>query len=253
MVTVVIPTCNRNELLAKTVLSVLNQSSLPKAIIIVNNGTGKVELPFDSNLIKIIDIMPFAGVSQARNFGAYLAKSEYIAFLDDDDMWETEYLEKAQEIIREESPDAIIARKDILYDGQIKPYKNANGKINMNNLLVKNPGVGGQNTIVKRSSFIAAGGYDVKLVTSEDKSLIIEFMLKNYQIVTAPHMQAIIRKDPRERLTNSKNMRLGLRMFLSKYSHLMTFQQRFANVKKIIKHDYHYFISRWLKTGSDND
>lgn len=240
MISVVIPTCNRSDYLKASVEAVLNQSYLPIEIILINNGDTKIDdsVTTLSSLIKVVDIMPFAGVAQARNFGVILACSEYIAFLDDDDLWECEYIEKVQKIISEKKPDGIISRVDQLIKDKITSFKSSSDYPNLSDVLKFNPGYVGSSIIIKRTTFLKVGGFDVKLVTSEDKSLIIEMMKNNCIIIHSSHIQCILRQHDGVRLSNHSSMSQGVELFYNKYKNLMTFEIKSYNLYKL-------FLYKW--------
>lgn len=104
-VSVLIPTKNRKDLLQRSLKSVLNQSIVPEEIIIVNDGSIDQTKTFLENFklknknlnLKVIHIKNSGGVNFARNQGIKEAKSEWIAFLDDDD----EFFSEAIKIIKE--------------------------------------------------------------------------------------------------------------------------------------------------------
>jgi len=149
----VIPTCNRNDLLTEAIRSVLQQTRKPDEIIVVNNGSGDVALPADINSqVTVLTMMPFAGVAQARNFGATNASGDFVAFLDDDDLWSKNYLENIETAINR-GAQIIISRLDKYVDGQILAFKQAHGKITLDRLLVYNPGITGSNTVIARAVF----------------------------------------------------------------------------------------------------
>lgn len=241
-ISVVIPTCNRIELLKEAVQCVLEQSNPAYEIIVVNNGSAPLLENLFPQPVKIFELPPFSGVANARNQGAVAANGEYIAFLDDDDLWEKDYLKKAATLINEMKPDCVITRLDRLENHQVKPYKNAEGKINLHNLFTWNPGIGGQTTIVRREAFLATNGYDNELPPSEDKSLIIEFLLQRYFVVSAPHIQSILRVHNLPRLTDAEFMQRGISRFLKKYREKMTLPQKNFNWVKI--HYYRYLVNR---------
>ena len=98
MISVIIPTYNRASFLKEAIQSVLNQdyfvrdASVPFEFLVIDDGStdnteeivksfrGKVKYHFKEN----------GGVSAARNLGLELARGEYIAFLDSDDLWKEE-------------------------------------------------------------------------------------------------------------------------------------------------------------------
>ena len=95
-ISVVIPTYNRCDLLKRAISSVFNQTIRIKEIIIVDNGST------DNTHEMISSLFPYTtyihekrkGVSYARNLGIKNCNSQWIAFLDSDDVWEPQKLEK---------------------------------------------------------------------------------------------------------------------------------------------------------------
>src|SRR5512147_1757694 len=79
---------NRQKLLLETVESVLRGNEIPQEIVIVDQSDAPLYLldhlrtPRDCEISYIH--LQSTGASRARNMGAQLAKSEIIAFLDDD-------------------------------------------------------------------------------------------------------------------------------------------------------------------------
>jgi glycosyltransferase involved in cell wall biosynthesis/Tfp pilus assembly protein PilF len=95
-ISVIIPTCNRPDMLARSLRSVLAQTQLPREIIIVNDAGSSVEeviAQYDTNGIVHCEVHATnRGASAARNTGLHLAQGDYIAFLDDDDMYLPDHL-----------------------------------------------------------------------------------------------------------------------------------------------------------------
>lgn len=232
----VIPTCDRNKLLTETVKSVLNQILSPFEIIIVNNGRGPVDLPESlKSKVKIFDIIPYAGVSQARNFGASLAGGVYLAFIDDDDLWNENYLKNISEKFLA-GAECVISRLDKMKDGKVSPFKNAFQKLDQNNILIQNPGITGSNIAVSKKSFFEVRGFDPILPPSEDKAFVLELLRAGKKVEVLPGNQAIIRMHGKERLSDAKKMAEGISQFTRKYRRLMDSKQYFFNVYKILKY-----------------
>ncbi len=99
---VVITTRNRVEFLKRCVLSILENSILPKELIIVNDAGVKVthELlkPFNSNIcLNIVNNEEVKGANYCRNLGVSLTNTEYVFFIDDDDAFVKEAFKKRME------------------------------------------------------------------------------------------------------------------------------------------------------------
>ncbi len=101
LISVVIPTHNRKEYLEKAIQSVVKQTFQDFEIIVVDDGS-KVNYA-ESICNKYANCnyhyKPNGGLSSARNFGISVAKGDYIAFLDDDDFWRLDKLEKQVKIL----------------------------------------------------------------------------------------------------------------------------------------------------------
>jgi len=95
--TVVIPLYNKENFIQKTIESVLNQSFDDFEILIIEDcstdNSKKKALTVSSDKIKILQHSENKGLSASRNTGIQHAASNYIAFLDADDVWNPNYLE----------------------------------------------------------------------------------------------------------------------------------------------------------------
>lgn len=93
-ISVVIPTFNRSGTIARAVQSVLDQSLSPAEVIVIDDGstdaTRDALAPFMGEIRYLLTSN--GGVSRARNLGILASKSEWIAFLDSDDIWHREKL-----------------------------------------------------------------------------------------------------------------------------------------------------------------
>ncbi len=101
---VVIPSYNRGDLIAETLDAILAQTLKPAEIIVVDgasrDNTSAVLDRYEGRITtKIVDMR---GASAKRNLGISLAKSEWIALCDSDDLWLPTYLEKQSDLISAE-------------------------------------------------------------------------------------------------------------------------------------------------------
>lgn len=90
-VSVIVPTHNRSELLRQTLHTVLWQERVDLEVIVVDDGstddTSDVVRGIDDERVKLVRHAVAEGVSAARNRGAAEARGEWLAFVDDDDLW----------------------------------------------------------------------------------------------------------------------------------------------------------------------
>lgn len=98
-VTVVIPTHARAAYVRAAVESVLSQTLAPSAIVVIGDGPDQPTRDALADLpIQYVETPP-GGVSQARNVGVALARTTWVAFLDDDNLWHPELLAKAADYV----------------------------------------------------------------------------------------------------------------------------------------------------------
>lgn len=97
-VSVIIPTYNRSELLAEALASIAAQTCKPREIIVVDDAStedvSRTISEFANLPISLIRRAERGGAAAARNTGIHEAKGDYIAFLDSDDVWTADKLEK---------------------------------------------------------------------------------------------------------------------------------------------------------------
>jgi glycosyltransferase involved in cell wall biosynthesis len=94
--TVVIPTHNRWRLLARTLESALGQNGVELEVIVVDDGSTD-ETPQQlgevaDERVRVIRHESSRGVAAARNAAIQQARGEWLAFLDDDDLWSPDKL-----------------------------------------------------------------------------------------------------------------------------------------------------------------
>jgi len=231
----IIPTRNRPLFLKEALDSVLKQTVKPHEIIIVNSGSEPVE---SSEGIKIFDVVKNSGPSQARNFGACVASGDFLAFLDDDDLWPPDYLERVTHALRQDTL-CVISRLDKLENGKVQPYKYA--EKNMRLIYSINPGITGSNVVVDRELFISIGGFDVRLESGEDKSLIIDLMdygQKNAKSLNWPGITFLLDNFAIQRMHDGPHIgktSKGIKAFVDKYSDRMTRMDYYYNMSLISK------------------
>ncbi|MCL6667601.1 MULTISPECIES: glycosyltransferase family 2 protein [Streptomyces] len=122
LVATVIATHRRPEALRAAVRSALGQTVRDQVVIVVDDGAGLPELPTDPRLfaVSLAHNTGVAGV--VRNVGIRLTRSRYVAFLDDDNLWEPDHLERALAALEAPGgPDGVYtALRRVLPDGSEK-------------------------------------------------------------------------------------------------------------------------------------
>jgi glycosyltransferase involved in cell wall biosynthesis len=95
-VSVVLPTRNRSAMLKKSLRSALDQDAIGLEVIVIDDGssddTAEQLERIEDQRLTVLSNHPAQGVARARNAAIERAHGEWIAFLDDDDLWAPGYL-----------------------------------------------------------------------------------------------------------------------------------------------------------------
>lgn len=110
MISVILPTYNRADYIYDSAMSVLQQTYTDIELIIVDDGsidnTKEVVEKIEDRRCQYV-YQENRGACAARNHGIHLAKGEYIAFHDSDDIWYKDKLEKQMKVLEKENDDIV--------------------------------------------------------------------------------------------------------------------------------------------------
>ncbi|MES2828422.1 MAG: glycosyltransferase family 2 protein [Bacteroidota bacterium] len=146
LISVIIPVFNAESSIKETLESVLKQSYLDWEIIIVDDCSTDNSMDVIRSAIKsmekqtsIISLTENNGVANARNVGLDNVNGEFVAFLDSDDIWSTEKLEKQLRFMQNLRCDiSYTAYKKIDENGVVKSMISVAEKVSYNDLLHEN-------------------------------------------------------------------------------------------------------------------
>ena len=180
-ISVIIPAFNRAHTLPKALDSVLSQTLKPREIIVVDDGSTDETNTVLANYPGLCIIsQDNRGVSAARNVGIEKAGGEWLAFLDSDDEWLKEKLEKQWDTICID--DKLICHTEEIWirNGQrvnpMKKHKKFGGIIYERclPLCVISP----SSVMIHRSVFEDVGVFDESLEVCEDYDLWLRICAK---------------------------------------------------------------------------
>ncbi|MDW8849263.1 glycosyltransferase [Flavobacterium sp. MMLR14_040] len=185
LVSVIVTTYNRKELLIETLNSILSQTFQDFELIVVDNFSN---YDFFSHIEGLNEskIKPFQNANNGiiainRNFGLKKAKGKYIAFCDDDDVWFPNKLERQIEgyKIFQHNSNVLIYSEVLLFGGVAKE-EISNRKVvkNINDLIKKNQ-IALSSTFISNSELLEFDE-DPNLVTSEDYALWLKLISNGY-------------------------------------------------------------------------
>jgi glycosyltransferase involved in cell wall biosynthesis len=123
---VIIPTYNRPQLLEPTIRSVLAQTMVPREIVVVDNGTNDDTATMLRRFEGSVTVIrqPPQGVQAARNAGMAVARSDWFALLDDDDLYRPDFIETLQAPIIDGRADIICCDHRKFEGDQPRPQSN---------------------------------------------------------------------------------------------------------------------------------
>jgi glycosyltransferase involved in cell wall biosynthesis len=172
-VSVVIPTYNRSVVLRRALESVVAQTRPPDEVIVVDDGSTDDTVEWVERELPDMTLMRRSnyGVSNARNRGVEAAGSEWIAFLDSDDEWRPEKLEKQLWALAENPGYHLCHTNEVwVRDGRRvnegKRHAKTGGRIFQRclPLCVISP----SSTVIRRALLGALGGFDETMPVCED-------------------------------------------------------------------------------------
>ena len=103
-VSVIIPVYNSSLYLEECINSIVNQTYKNLEIIIVNDKSTddslKIISKFKDKRIKVINLKKNHGVAVARNKGVMASTGDYICYIDSDDYWSLDKIEKQIKFIK---------------------------------------------------------------------------------------------------------------------------------------------------------
>lgn len=127
LVSVVIPTYNRAHFVGRALQSVLNQTYQNWEIIVIDNhspdNTDEIVEGFTDPRIKFLKIHNNGIISASRNMGITAAQGELIAFLDSDDWWEADKLEKQVPLFRDKEVGLVYGNFWVVNERKNKPHE----------------------------------------------------------------------------------------------------------------------------------
>ena len=180
LISVIIPAYNSAEFMGETLDSVFAQTYTSFEVIVINDGSAdtpeleQVLQRYPSNLRYIKQ--ENQGAAAARNAGLRAATGDLIAFLDADDTWVPEFLEKQMALLKRSETDFVFADArlfgDPKLDGltfmQVEP---SNGPVTPENLLSVTVCVLTSTVLALKKPILDVGLFDISIRRGQDFDL----------------------------------------------------------------------------------
>lgn len=197
MISVIITTFNRKEMLKRAIDSVLAQTFTDWELIVVDDastdGTKKFmeELEIDnegSHTIKYSrNPKNFGCDTQPKNIGARMATGEYIAYLDDDNTFRPDHLQALyNELQRNPKIDVAYGDRIVIDDeGQIEPRMGVSSDFSDTILMQRNY-IDTSDVLMKREALFDVGGWDERFKKYVDWNLWVRMAKAGKAFVRVP-------------------------------------------------------------------
>ena len=190
LVSCIIPSYKRCDTVIRAIDSVLNQTYNNIEICVVDDNTPNSECSINlqkklskyKNNCKVIYLRQDKHINgaAARNYGIKHSKGEFIAFLDDDDEWMPNKIERELEMINEKMVDGISCLYGIYKNGTLirncHPY---NADDIHKKILSREVAVFTSTVMMRRKAVFNTNLFNVKLKRHQDLQFLLDFVYKN--------------------------------------------------------------------------
>lgn len=200
-ISVVIPAFNSAETLGRALDSVLAQSVQPVEIIVVDDhssdDTGDVARSYEKDGAIVLRMARNCGAGAARNAGIWAAKGDWIGFLDADDEWLPEKLERQAAAILSapKSSFAFCASDEFSSDGKLLGDTFRGEPVRCDSLawkaLLACNFVATPTVLAPRDLLVELGGFDTTLKIAEDQDMWIRLALRGAPVYVVESLARI--------------------------------------------------------------
>jgi glycosyltransferase involved in cell wall biosynthesis len=162
LVSVVIPTYNRRNLIQPCLQSVLNQNHQQLEIVVIDNGSSDDTIEqvkaINDPRIKLF-LEPLRGAAAARNTGVKHATGEFLTFLDSDDLWLTHKTADQINHLRRDNETSMVFSEYREFNNnnvdELRPVKESSMMLSVITMMVR------------REAFLRVGYFDQTLQAGE--------------------------------------------------------------------------------------
>ena len=251
-ISVIIPTYNRADVVGRAILSALKQTYTPFEIIVIDDGssdkTAETVRKF-SNSVTYVE-QKNSGPASARNNGIQRSTGNYIAFLDSDDEWMPDKLEKQIELINSKHAQVVITNS--LFKNRSNSAETTFSKSLFSDLLnrfdseltdcfpllIEQNFIHLSTLLVQKSCLLEVGYFDEGMPVAEDTDLWLRLAFKyKFGIITTP---LAIRDDRPDKLSGNKQKEYSGRLYM--FSKFLRSEADLSSEKKDLIRQRQYFI-----------
>lgn len=260
LVSCIIPSYKRSDTVARAIQSALNQSYKLIEVIIVDDNEpdddyskklqGVVESFANDERVRYIQQEKHKNGSAARNVGIRAARGEFVAFLDDDDVWDETKIEKQVEVMKQNTQVGGVTCLWKMYKNNklIRTCPHYDATNLQFKVFMRQVAVFTSSLILKKEVAIKFGGFDEALLRHQDLQFIIdalsitEFMIVDEYLLELHTDSSINKPDVKRLIKAKKELISSVREEYDKYD----------NKDKVrIRNAHYYEIAFWALKNKD--
>ncbi len=208
LISVIIPTYNRLDLLKRTIESVKSQTFQDYEIWVVDDGSSDgtkdwLETIPDINFISQSN----SGIAASRNKGASLSSGKWLCFLDHDDLWDERKLEVQAEFATENPDVGLLAVKHVRLGSKVR--SSGHGRWIKGDLFLKEYSesfIHTSSVMIRRDVFETIGGFPTEYRFADEFDVWLK-IAKSYPIAYYDEPLVFIRLYE----SNTSHNRVGVR------------------------------------------
>lgn len=225
LVTVVITTCKRSpEIVRRAVQSVINQTYSEWELILIDDSPNDYEYRHEvkgtitclkvNNNIRYVANEKNSGACFSRNIGLEMANGEFIAYLDDDDEWLPEKLQKQVYALKNTSSNVALVYNPFyrIQEGNDKleliqrPLRSGN----LYDVLMNDGNIfGGMSMPLMRTECVRkSGGFDIMMQSAQDLDLWLR-IAQNYEVISFDDPLVIYHVHEGEQITSNPEKKIA--------------------------------------------
>jgi glycosyltransferase involved in cell wall biosynthesis len=261
LVSIITPCYNAERYIGEAIDSVLNQSYQRFELIIINDGSTDnseniiKKYQERDNRIKLIQ-QTNCGVAASRNKGMEIAKGEYIAFLDADDVWKEENLKIKIETLQSSTDIHWVFSDIYLADENLNKFQITEGGSDKNvlkSLLSRSGDVihAPSNLVIKKECIRNTGiRFDLRLPPSEDLDFCIQLASCGFNAKRIARPLLIYRVLKNSLSRNLKTLEAGNLLIYKKHSDSELFRS-FGFKMRCLSNTYLILGGSWWVNGKN--
>lgn len=240
LVSVVIPTRNRRQRLARAIASVRAQTWPRLEIIVIDDASTDDTAEYlrslaaeRPDLCVVRNDVPRGG-GAARNQGIAAARGDYVAFLDDDDVWLPEKTQVQIAILESQPAAAVSCSFFVDHEAGGRTLTTLRPPADRQALLHTNRQGGASMCVARRELLLAVGGFDERLRSCQDWDLWLKLHAHGPIVVCPQPLVSYIPHDGQRITSNLRATYSGRRRLYFRYKSQMTSATRQHHLAELL-------------------